>query len=126
MTLSELFYSELKAGVLNSDEDALKRFSLLISEKISKVDYIEEQQENSKSDLRALIETVKVGFEQVNKRFEQVDKRFEQVDKRFEQMDKRFEDLQRSMDKRFDMMFKFMSPGFSIITILIVVFKFMH
>ena len=112
MALSELFYSELKAGVLNSDEDALKRFSLLISEKISKVDVVEEQQQNSKSDLRALIETVKVGFEQVNKRFEQVDKRFE--------------DLQRSMDKRFDMMFKFMSLGFGIITILIVVFKFLH
>ena len=38
------------------------------------------------------------------------------------QMDKRFED----MNTRFDMIFKFMGIGFSAITILIVVFKFIH
>jgi len=37
-------------------------------------------------------------------------------------MNSRFEDI----NKRFDMMFKFMSIGFTIITILIVVFKFIH
>jgi len=35
-------------------------------------------------------------------------------------MNKRFED----MDKRFSMMFKFMSPGFTMLAIIMVVFEF--
>ena len=64
-------------------------------------------------------------FEQVEKRFEQVDKRFEQVDRRFEQMDGRFESLQHSMDRRFNMMFRFMSLGFIIIATLMSVYQFL-
>ncbi|MFW5808254.1 MAG: hypothetical protein ACOCWH_04285, partial [Spirochaetota bacterium] len=70
-----------------------------------------------------------------NQRFEQVDKRFEEMqrssnqrfeemqrsnDQRFEQIDKRFED----MNAKFRMMLSFMSLGFTILAILITVFKF--
>ena len=40
----------------------------------------------------------------------------------FEQVDKRFDDV----NKRFDMMFKFITIGFSLVTLIIVVFKFVN
>jgi len=64
-------------------------------------------------------------FEQVDKRFEQVDKRFEQVDKRFEQVDKHFESLERHFDKRFTMMFSFITIGFVVIATMMSVFQFL-
>ncbi len=49
----------------------------------------------------------------------------EDMNKRFEAVDKRFEELREDMNKRFDMMFKFMSIGFAVISLLIIVFKFL-
>ena len=94
MPLAELIESELSAAIFGSDKEAIKRLSILLSEKIEKIEEVELEQEETKSDLKVLIELVKQGFEDVN--------------------------------RRFDMMFKFMSIGFTIITILIVVFKFIH
>ena len=94
MPLAELIESELSAAIFGSDKEAIKRLSILLSEKIEKIEDVEIEQEETKSDLKVLIELVKQGFEEVN--------------------------------RRFDMMFKFMSIGFTIITILIVVFKFIH
>jgi len=122
MPLAELIESELSAAIFGSDKEAIKRISILLSEKIEKIEEVELEQEETKSDLKVLIELVKQGFEEVNRRFEDINRRFEDVNKRFEDMNSRFED----MNKRFDMMFKFMSIGFTIITILIVVFKFIH
>ncbi|GAB6162714.1 hypothetical protein JCM12298_18740 [Desulfothermus naphthae] len=101
MPLAELIESELSAAIFGSDKEAIKRISILLSEKIEKIEEVELEQEETKSDLKVLIELVKQGFDDVNKRFE-------------------------DMNRRFDMMFKFMSIGFTIITILIVVFKFIH
>jgi chromosome segregation ATPase len=84
-------------------------------------------------------EQVDKRFEQVEKRFEQVDKRFEQVEKRFEQVDKRFDDLIHFMDKRFeqvdkrfeqvdkrfDQQFKFITVGFLMIGVLMSVYQFL-
>ncbi len=72
----------------------------------------------------------------MDKRFEAVDKRFEAVDKRFESMqhtmDERFESMQQNMDKRFEAidkrlgnMFTFMTIGFSLLTVIAVLFKFL-
>jgi len=124
----EILESELSAAILNSDKEAIKRVSLLLNEKISQIENLKKEHEETKSDIKMLIEVVKQGFEHMNKRFEDLqrymEKRFEAVDKRFEDMQKymnrRFED----MNKRFDMMFKFMALGYSIITLLIVIFKF--
>ena len=67
-------------------------------------------------------------FETVDKRFEEMhysmDKRFEAVDKRFEAVDKRFEDMQHYMDKRFNVMTGFMAFGFTLITVLMSLYKF--
>ncbi|MDF1567323.1 MAG: hypothetical protein P1P77_04835 [Spirochaetaceae bacterium] len=77
-------------------------------------------------------EQVDKRFEQVDKRFEQVDKRFEQVEKRFEQSDKRFDDLIHYMDKRFeqvdkrfDQQFKFITVGFVMIGVLMSIYQFL-
>ena len=103
---AELIESELNTAILKQDKEAVKRFSLIVSQKMDKVDALEHENSNIKSDIKTLAEIMKQGFEEMNKRFENVDKRFE------------------DMNKRFDMMFKFMSLGFTVITILIV-FKFL-
>ncbi len=54
--------------------------------------------------------------------FEHVEKRFEQVDKRFEQVDKRFEDI----NGRFNMMFVFMTIGFTLLVVVMSVYKFVN
>ncbi len=68
-------------------------------------------------ELKNQRELMKQGFELSEKRFEQmqinIDKRFEQVDKRFEQVDKRFD--------RITLLIGF---GFTMITVLMSIFKF--
>ena len=98
-------------------------------------------------ELKNQRELMLTGFEQSDKRFEEMqknmDKRFEEIqknmDKRFEQVDKRFEDMQKNMDKRFEqidkrfedvnskftMMFTFMTLGFTILAVMMTVFKFL-
>ncbi len=87
-------------------------------------------------ELKIQRELMKQGFEgmdkrfvlmqhNIDKRFEQVDKRFEQVDKHFEQVDKHFESLERHFDKRFTMMFSFITIGFVVIATMMSVFQFL-
>ncbi|GAB6888064.1 hypothetical protein JCM13304A_15620 [Desulfothermus okinawensis JCM 13304] len=128
-SLAELIQSELSAAILNTDKEAIKRFSILLSEKISKIEEVEYKHEETKSDLKVLIEVVKQGFDDMNRRFDDINKRFDDMNKRFEDINGRFEDMNKrfeDINKRFDMMFKFMSLGFTMMTILIVVFKFIH
>ncbi len=62
--------------------------------------------DEQKSELRMIVELIKLNQETMNKRFEDMQKN---MDKRFEQVDKRFEDMQKYMDKRFDTIFIFLS-----------------
>ena len=135
MALAELIESELQDAILHTDKEAIRRFSIIISDRMEKVEENENKINGTQSDIRVLIEEMKneftnlrldmeKRFEIVDKRFEAVDRRFEmiqkQMDERFRAVDKRFED----MNKRFDMMFKFMGLGFTILSLLIVLFKF--
>lgn len=73
-------------------------------------------------------ETVRLGFDYMEKRFEQIDKRFEQVEKRFEQVEKRFEQVDKrfeQVDKRFDQQFKFITVGFVMIGVLMSIYQFL-
>ena len=73
-------------------------------------------------------------FEQVDKRFEQVDKRTDQVEKRIDQVDKRIEQVDKrinhveqrfdAIDQRFARLHTLMMSGFSILAILMSLFKF--
>ncbi len=80
-------------------------------------------------ELKIQRELMKQGFEGMDKRFvlmqHNIDKRFEQVDKRFEQVDKHFESLERHFDKRFTMMFSFITIGFVVIATMMSVFQFL-
>jgi len=57
------------------------------------------------------------GFEAVDKRFEDM---YRYMDKRFDAVDKRFED----MNKKFNMIFTFMSIGFTLLIVITVLFRF--
>ena len=88
------------------------------------------------TEIRALTETMREGFQRMDLRFEASDKRFEdlqnQTNARFKASDKRFEDLQVHMNARFEdvnrrftMMFTFMSVGFTGLAVLMSLFKFL-
>lgn len=70
-------------------------------------------------------EQVDKRLEQIDKRFDQVDKRFEQNDKRFETTDKRIEDLRSDMNRRFTLMFIFMGTGFTLLSVMMSLYKFL-
>jgi archaellum component FlaC len=53
----------------------------------------------TREEMKELIASINVRFEQIDKRFDQVDKRFDQVDKRFDQVDKRFDRLENRVDR---------------------------
>ena len=78
-----------------------------------------------KGDIRELADAMRAGFRVMEERFAAVDKRFEAVDKRFEAVDKRFDDLIGQMNSRFTMMFIFMSGGFTILTVLLTLYRFL-
>jgi len=145
--LPELLEQELEEAVEVKSKKSLHRYIILLTDNIIKKSTYQQNTDELRTEIKVLAETMKVGFqamdrrlEAIDKRFEAVDKRFETVDKRFEAVDKRFEDLYRYMDKRFEdmnhrfedmnkrfnMMFTFMSVGFSIIILLTVLFKFIQ
>lgn len=113
---AEVIESELSAAIMNKDIEAVKRFSFIISNKI------EDEDNEIKSDIKILAEVMKKGFDDINLRFEDMNKRVEDINNRFNDFNLRFEVI----SKKFNMMFRFMSIGFSVVTILIVIFKFVR
>jgi len=71
-----------------------------------------------RSDIQILTESMKQNFERVDKRFEDM---LSSMDKRFEAVDKRFDD----MNKRFTMMFSFVTIGFVVLSTLVTVYQFL-
>ena len=76
-------------------------------------------------------DNIRLVVAQMDKRFESMqrnmDARFEQMDKRFEQMqhnmDTRFKELREDMNKRFTQMVAFISIVFTVIGVIITVFR---
>ena len=132
-----LLESEMKQAILKQDENAIKRVSLIVAEKIEKVEDIEETQTDIRSDIKVIAEVMKKGFEDMNQRFEDMNQRFEDMNQRiaelredmnqrFENMNQRIIELRDDMNRRFNMIFAFMSIGFTIITGIMVLFKFLR
>ena len=144
--IEELLENELKAAFEVKSEQSLHNYVVLLVERmIEREDYIEDRG-SLKSDIRSITDTMREGFKRMDERFAAVDKRFEDligqmnarfegVDKRFENLtgqmnvrfegiDKRFEDLIAQMNSRFNMMFFFMSAGFTILTVLLTLYRF--
>ncbi len=108
----EMFDELFKVAILNKDSKAIEQVSRVFTDTIKKVDELEKSKDESQNDIKILAQTMQEGFRQ--------------MDKRFEQVDKRFEDLIHYMDKRFDTMQWVIGIGFTVITALSVLFKFMH
>ncbi len=121
-----LLESEMKQAILKQDENAIKRVSLIVAEKIEKVEDIEETQADIRSDIKVIAEVMKKGFEDMNQRFEDMNQRFEDMNQRFKDMNQRIAELRDDMNRRFNMIFAFMSIGFTIITGIMVLFKFLR
>jgi predicted translin family RNA/ssDNA-binding protein len=134
--IADILEHELESAVEVKNKESLKRYiKILVENLVEKKQYREENM-GIRSSITNLSEKfdqnikridqgfalVDKRFEQVERRFEQVDKRFEQVDKRFEQVDKRFEDF----NHKFNMMFTFMTVGFTVLTTIMVLFKFLQ
>ena len=84
---------------------------------------------STKSDIRSIVETMNAGFKASDERFEtlvdRIDVKIDLVNARFEAVDKRFDDLIGQMNSRFNMMFLFMSAGFTILTVLLTLYRFL-
>ena len=142
--IADFLEHEMQSAFEVKDKDSLKRcVQMLARNTVGRREYEQETSgiradiKTLSTEIRNLTENMREGFQQMEKRFEQVDKRFEQsdkrfddlihhMDKRFEQTDKRFDDLLHNMDKRFDdvnrrfnMMFAFITLGFTILAVLI-------
>ena len=106
--LAEILEHELEEAVEIKNKKSLHRYVILLADNVVQKSTYQQNTDEVKSDIKVLAETMKVGFQA--------------VDKRFEDMNKRFED----MNKRFNMMFTFMNIGFGIIILLTVLFRFVH
>jgi len=105
----ELIKSELNDAIFNKNKEAINRLSIIIGEKLEDVDEIKDENEGIKGDI------MKKGFEEQNQRI---------IELR-EDMNQRVKELREDMNKRFSMMFAFMTAGYTIITLLILIFKFL-
>ncbi|MBT3272593.1 MAG: hypothetical protein HN368_05530 [Spirochaetales bacterium] len=133
--IAELLENELKAAFEVKNEQSLHNYVVILVERmIDRGEYIEDRG-SLKSDIRSITDTMREGFKRMDERFAAVVRRFEAVDKRFEDLigqmnsrfegvDKRFEDLLGQMNSRFNMMFFFMSAGFTILTVLLTLYRF--
>ncbi|MEW6040652.1 MAG: hypothetical protein AB1633_03950 [Elusimicrobiota bacterium] len=89
-------------GVLSDD----KAIPLLLKTQFNHIAHLDEELTN----LREIMD----------RRFEQVDKRFEQMENKFLQIDGKFEQV----NKRFVWVFSGMAAGFTVLSSLITIFKF--
>ena len=149
---AEKIHNELGQAFSVVDENALKRASSLLAEHHADALTYLNDRSLMQSELRVLSETTRQfmafaerRFDQIDKRFDQIDKRFEQVDKRFEQVDKRTDQVEKridqvderidhveqrfetrfdAIDQRFARLHTLMMSGFSILAILMSLFKF--
>ena len=98
-----------------------KTMPLTDKEIIERLTRLEEGQKAIEKEQKMFREEMNERFKGIDKRFEAIDKRFEDINKRFEDMDKRFE----QMDKRFNILTWIISGWMTLLTGLIVLFKFL-
>jgi len=92
---------------------------------IERVVSVEKSLENLNLRMIERFDQIQKQFLQVDRRFEDMlrlmDVRFEQVEKRFEQVDKRFEQV----DKRFSQMQWTIGLGFTLMTVVMTLYRFL-
>lgn len=130
---AEKIHNELGQAFSVVDENALKRASSLLAEHHADALTYLNDRSVMQSELRVLSETMRQfmmfaerRFDQVEKRIDQVDKRIDQVDKRIDHIEQRFETRFDAIDRRFARLHTLMMSGFSILAILMSLFKFIQ
>ena len=123
--LAQILEEELEEAVEVRNKKSLHRYITILTRNLVKkednrMEHSEFQQELIKIDGRfsQMITEVREGFKRM-------DERFAAADKRFETVDKRFETLERHFDKRFAMMFSFITIGFVVMATMMSVFQFL-
>ena len=108
--LAEIIESEFIEAVNVKNKDSLHRLINILINNISERQDTEKKYQELKADIRDLQTSNKLILEQ--------------MDKRFEQVDKRFEENQHYMDKRFSSLQWFMGIGFTLLVVLMSIYKF--
>ena len=121
----DVISSEFEEAMEIKNSKSLHRgIFLLLSSTVPREEHIIEH-----SDLKSSITTLNHNVELIALRmeegFKRMDERFEAVDQRFVASDIRFETLERHFDKRFAMMFSFITIGFVVIATMMSVFQFL-
>ena len=137
---ARILEEELEEAVEVKNRKSLHRYITLLTENIAmkeenRMEHNEFQQELIKIDGRfnQMIIEVREGFNRMDQRFESMqtnmNQRFEAIqtntDKRFEASDNRFELLECQFNKRFSMMFSFITIGFVVLATMMSVFQFL-
>ena len=132
---------ELKKDISEVKEETKKEISEVREEMRKEISEVREEMKKEiseiREDIRLLIEMMNKRFEEQreytdkrfeellhysDKRFEDINKRFEDINKRFEDVNKRFEDMNRSLN----LLTWMVGIGFTVITVLIAVFRFIQ
>ncbi len=121
-SIAELLENELKAAVEIKNEQSLHNYVEILVRSLVKQDEYMTDNGSIKADIRASINAMREGFRKVDERLE--DQR-ELMNARFAASDKRFDDLIGQMNTRFNMLFFFLSAGFTILTVLMTLYRFM-
>ena len=87
--LAEILEDELEEAVEVKNKKSLHRYIALLVENIAQKQETEKQFIELKNEIKILAQTMKQGFENIDKRFEDMNKRFEDMNKRFEDMNKK-------------------------------------
>ena len=114
---------EMRHDMVARFEQADRKFEMLLQQMDKRFEQVDKRFEDLRYDMNSR-------FEQVDKRFEDLrndmNSRFEQVDKRFEEMrhdmNSRFEELRNDMNKKFSMMFFYLTTIFAVVGTLVTVF----
>ena len=97
-----------------------------VEKRIDQVEKRIDQVEKRIDQVEKRIDQVDKRIDQVHKRIDQVEKRIDQVDKRIDHVEQRFETRFDAIDRRFARLHTLMMSGFSILAILMSLFKFIQ
>ena len=113
--------TEMRAGWIRMDE----RFESLQIQMDKRFESMQVQMDKRFEESGKRLESLQVQmdrrFDDTNKRFDDVNRHFEDVNRRFEDVNKRFDDV----NKRFDMQFRFVTIGFTILAVIMTLYRFL-
>src|SRR6056297_1491911 len=119
--LIESLEHELSDAFEVKDHDSLHRCVLMLTNSmVTKAEYSQESG-RMHEDFRALLTEMQARFDAVDKHFDAVNQRFEDVNRGFEGQNKQGD----NMNTRLTHMFRFMSMGFTLLALLMTVYKFL-